>query len=482
MTDMLLIAGWCFAVSLFLPLFVWALMPVLPRSAATRHLVWLAMFTVLLVLPLLVLVVPSQLVLQQALAPSSPALPSPALPRIAVAQSWSMADSVLLAALAWLLGAGFHLARLGLGLFGLHRLRRDSAPFEGACEVRLAQEGPIAFGVLRPLILLPHDAAQWPEGRLQAVLAHERAHLRRRDCLTQLMAGIVCAFYWPNLLLWLAARNLRQQAEIAADNEVLAGGMRASDYAAELLELAGQNLRLPAVAMAAPSLEARVKSVLSPLASRNGLCAMDAFRIAWLGLAAAVALALVRPAIAPAVAEVRNDPPVPAEPHAPAPPSALAPAPGAPPTPDAPPAASVPAVHHHHRIAVTIDGDRLTEADKAKIDAAVAQVKASMATLRPEIERAIQQAHVDQAAAQSVERAMPEIHAAIARTMAEVRPVIHQALVDEHVDVKVTVALDKAQAQIDAALAEAARNASRRHAKTPLPPDPPPSPGAGPNP
>jgi hypothetical protein len=478
MTDMLLIAGWCFAVSLFLPVFVWALMPLLPRAAATRHLAWLAMFTVLLVLPLLVLIVPSLLVLQQAVAPSSPALPG-----IAVKQGWSMADWVLLAAMAWLLGAGFHLARLALGLFGLHRLRRESLPFEGAQDdARLAEEGPIAFGVLRPLILLPHDAACWPHARLQAVLAHERAHLRRRDCLTQLMAEIVCAFYWPNLLLWLAARNLRQQAEIAADNEVLAAGMRPSDYAAELLGLAGQNLRLPAVAMAAPSLEARVKSVLSPLASRNSLRALDAFRIAWLGCAAALALALVRPAIAPAVAEVRNDPPVPAAPHAPAPPSEALPAADAPPTPGAPPAPSVPAVHHHHRIAVTVDGDKLTDADKAKINAAVAQVRASMATLRPEIERAIQQAHVDQAAAQSVQKAMPQIHAAIARAMTEVRPVIDRAVVDEHVEVKVSVALERAQAQIDAALAEAARNASRRHAKTPLPPDPPPSPGAGPNP
>jgi hypothetical protein len=44
MTDMLLIAAWCFAASLFLPLFAWALMPLLPRCAATRHLVWLALF------------------------------------------------------------------------------------------------------------------------------------------------------------------------------------------------------------------------------------------------------------------------------------------------------------------------------------------------------------------------------------------------------------------------------------------------------
>jgi hypothetical protein len=37
MTDMLQIAAWCFADSLFLPLFAWALMPLLPRCAATRH-------------------------------------------------------------------------------------------------------------------------------------------------------------------------------------------------------------------------------------------------------------------------------------------------------------------------------------------------------------------------------------------------------------------------------------------------------------
>ena len=66
MTDMLLIAGWCFAASLFMPLFAWALMPLLPRCAATRHLVWLALFAVLLVLPLLALTVPPQLVLHQA--------------------------------------------------------------------------------------------------------------------------------------------------------------------------------------------------------------------------------------------------------------------------------------------------------------------------------------------------------------------------------------------------------------------------------
>lgn len=451
MTDMLLIAGWCFAASLFLPLSGWALMPLLPRSAAIRHLVWVTMFAVLLALPVLALVLPPQMVFPAVVTEAAPA----AVPIAAsVPHGFGLADAVPLLILAWLAGIVFHLARLGLGLFGLHRLRRSSVPFDGAEDVRLADDGPLAFGILRPLILLPHEADNWPLPRLVAVLAHERAHLSRRDSLTQMLAQIVCAFYWPNLLLWLAARSLCQEAEIAADNAVLASGIRPSDYAVELLQLAAQNLRLPAPAMAAPSLEARVQSVLSPEPSRSGARAMDAFKIIWLGSAAAVALALVRPA----VAQVES---APLPPIAPAAAPALA-VPAAPPTPAAPPAPDAPAsrpVHHHHRIAVHIDTDRLNEADQAQLDAAMVQVRAAMANIRPQIDRAQQQARAGQAAAQSVQQAMPQVHAAIAQAMAQIKPILHQVFVNERVDVKVSLALDHAQTQIDLAIAHAQRDA-----------------------
>lgn len=468
MTDIFLIAGWCFAASLFLPLFVWALMPLLPRCAAIRHLVWVMMFAVLLALPVLALLVPPQMVFPAAVTEVAPA----ALPVAAsMPQGWDLADAVPLLILAWLAGIVFHLARLGLGLFGLHRLRRSSVPFDGAQDVRLADDGPLAFGTFRPLILLPHEADNWPLARLVAVLAHERAHISRHDSLTQMLAQIVCAFYWPNLLLWRAARSMRQEAEIAADNAVLSAGIRPSDYAAELLQLAGQNLRLPAAAMAAPSLEARVKSVLSPEPSRSGARAMDAFKIIWLGSAAAVALAFARPAIA------QDAPTPPAAPPAPqAAPVPAAPAPQAAPDPAPKP------VHHHHRVTVRDHGNALvtdhgdvvvtengtaltaedlTAADKASLDQAMAQVHSAMAGVRPEIDRALQKARAERAAAQSVQQAMPQVHAAIAQALAQIRPVIHQALVNERVDVKVSVVLNHAQAQIDQAVAHAERDAER---------------------
>jgi len=283
-----------------------------------------------------------------------------------------------------------------------------------------------------------------------------------------MLAQTVCAFYWPNVLLWLALRGMRREAEIAADDAVLAGGIRASDYAAELLQLAGQTLRLPAMAMAAPSLEARVKSVLSVTPSRKGVGVMDVFKIAWLGTAAAVALALVRPALA----QVESAPLPPIPPAAP-----VQAAPAASPAPEAPPAPPAKPVHHHHRVIATEHGDAivtengsvltaqdLSDADKARIDQAMVQVRGAMAGIRPEIDRALQKARTEQAAAQSVQQAMPQIHAAIAQAMAQIRPVIHQALVNEKVDVKVSVVLNHAQAEIDRAMAHAERDAEREAA------------------
>jgi beta-lactamase regulating signal transducer with metallopeptidase domain len=471
MSNLLLPAAWCFAASLLLPLLAWAAMPLLPRSAALRHLVWVAVFAALLLLPLVTLVVPSQILLHPAAVP--PIAFTPAAP---LSQGFGLADAIALLPLAWLAGVVWHLARLALSLYGLRRLRVLSAPFDDMREVRLSDEGPLTFGWLKPLILLPRDAPDWSAERLMAVLAHERAHVRRHDAAIQTLAHLVCTFYWPNPLLWLGSRAQRREAELAADDAVLAAGMRPSDYAAQLVQVAGERLHIAAAAMAASSLEARVKSILSPTPLRTGASFMDGLKIAWLGSAAVVALALVRPAIAQAQDPVMAQ-------AAPRPAPATAPLPQVapvadviPPTPPVPPSRPL---HHHHHINVTIDGDRLNDADRAKIDAAVARVQATMAGLRPQIERAVQQAEVERATAQSVQQAMPQIHAAIAQAMAQIQPVIHQVRANERLDVQVSVVLNRAQVQIDAAMARATRVAARAaaHAKDRAGDDAPPDPG-----
>ena len=144
---------------------------------------------------------------------------------------------------------------------------------------------PMAWGILRPAVLMPAEADEWPIERLRIVLLHELAHVRRRDCLTHLLAQVACAVYWFHPLAWMAARRARAERERACDDLVLAAGTRGSDYAEELLQIARvmRSGRFPAVlagatlAMAHRSqLEGRLLAILDPRIPRRGLTRLRA--------------------------------------------------------------------------------------------------------------------------------------------------------------------------------------------------------------
>jgi len=108
---------------------------------------------------------------------------------------------------------------------------------------------PMTWGALRPVVLLPEEARQWPAARRREVLLHELAHVRRGDWAARLVAALACAIHWFNPLAWMAAARMRDEQELACDDTVLAGGVEPSDYAAHLLEVA-RALRVPRFAMA----------------------------------------------------------------------------------------------------------------------------------------------------------------------------------------------------------------------------------------
>jgi beta-lactamase regulating signal transducer with metallopeptidase domain len=97
---------------------------------------------------------------------------------------------------------------------------------------------PVVCGIFHARVLLPAEARDWSEERLRMVLLHELAHVSRRDCLTQVLAQIACAFYWFNPFVWSAARRLRIEREQACDDYVVSLGTKPSDYAHHLLEIA----------------------------------------------------------------------------------------------------------------------------------------------------------------------------------------------------------------------------------------------------
>jgi hypothetical protein len=160
---------------------------------------------------------------------------------------------------------------------------------------------PITWGTLFPIVLLPADSTEWTTERRRVVLLHELAHIARMDYLTQLVAHIVCALYWAHPLVWLAAKRLRHEGERACDDRVLADGIPAADYAAQLLNVArgARGLRpsgAVAIGMARHSaLEGRMLAVLDdrqdrhPVSRRTRIAALALFTVAL------VPLACVRP-------------------------------------------------------------------------------------------------------------------------------------------------------------------------------------------
>ncbi len=205
---------------------------------------------------------------------------------------------------------------------------------------------PMTWGILRPTILLPDDAASWPTERRRHVLLHELSHIRRRDVLTQNAARLTRAIYWFNPLVWWAERRLRIESEHACDDLVLSAGSRPSAYADHLLA-AARSLRggvpATAVAMARRSkLGDRIQAILDPNRTRSPLT------LRRLIVAGSLTAGLTLP-LAAAVPEPPAPPEPPTPPAAPIPPTApIAPVPPkptvapVPPTPPVPPVLATP--------------------------------------------------------------------------------------------------------------------------------------------
>jgi membrane carboxypeptidase/penicillin-binding protein PbpC len=147
--------------------------------------------------------------------------------------------------------------------------------------------------------VIPHGALDWPIERCRLVLVHELAHVRRHDVLVQALADVACAVHWCNPLVWICARRLRIEREIAADDAVLAAGVRPSRYAEELVAVA-TSAAVPSAALAMAersSLEARVTSILASTLARAPLRTGGTITMVAAGAALATAAACASPQV-----------------------------------------------------------------------------------------------------------------------------------------------------------------------------------------
>lgn len=321
------------------------------RSAAWRHFLWTSALALSLLMPIVVVSVPSSLQLTLPWpAPRSSALSEPALltagahragaePAIVVLRNSESSSAELRTRTAWptlmivwLIGALIvwlrnalahvglrrwaHKARPGLSLAWEATLRRVGSDAGFGRHLRVLESdhatSPCTWGLVAPVVLLPTAGADWPEPQRRFALLHELAHVRRLDYLTMQIASLACAMHWYNPLVWLAAVQARKLQEQACDDVVLNAGETPSDYAQFLVGIAGArrpSLEIPAaVGMVLRSqLHGRVTAILDATRARGPLSRV-ALLIALAPLAGLVILLAAVSAVASPVTLERGRP------------------------------------------------------------------------------------------------------------------------------------------------------------------------------
>lgn len=156
--------------------------------------------------------------------------------------------SVVLA--AWGLGALFIAARWLRTWLSIRAARRAAELLPVAAPIPVFSSPlpiePGVFGIVRPVLLLPQGILQnLPPAQLDAILAHELSHVRRRDNLTAAIHMFVQTMFWFHPLVWWIGSKLVEERERACDETVLAGGSDAKAYATGILGVCRHYVETP---------------------------------------------------------------------------------------------------------------------------------------------------------------------------------------------------------------------------------------------
>lgn len=129
-----------------------------------------------------------------------------------------------------------------------------------------SRRAPLTFGVFRPTVLLPEDLPVG-DAQFQLILAHELAHIRRKDCLRKLLLTVCLCLYWWNPLVWLMVWLANRDMELACDEAVLRalGSDCRKAYALTLLDMARRKPKSAPLCsgFAKSSAEERIRAILS---------------------------------------------------------------------------------------------------------------------------------------------------------------------------------------------------------------------------
>jgi beta-lactamase regulating signal transducer with metallopeptidase domain len=238
------------------------------RSGAARHAAWSAVLLAMLTMPLLVGVVPrvdvrvpQALSLDLGAIAGSPDSPEAFQATLAPDSTESEPGGAFLVraagsrqdrarpvdwrtAAVWLYAAGvlFFLVRFAGGWILARRLVAGATAVATDNRAPVLESAavaaPMTTGIVSPCVVLPVAWRAWPDDTLRAVLAHENAHIARRDALVSAVARINRAIFWFHPLAWWLERTLAVAAEHACDEAAVRQMGQPRRYAEVLLEMA----------------------------------------------------------------------------------------------------------------------------------------------------------------------------------------------------------------------------------------------------
>ena len=193
---------------------------------------------------------------------TNPTLPSAAEVPVGVSRQQAQVDFNIYSVL-WLVGMA---ALLVHALVSAGKLKRKLATAillrDNIYESEFV-DSPFVFGVVKPNIYLP---MHMDEGTAAYVIAHEHAHLARRDHWWKVLGYLVLALHWFNPLVWVAYILFCRDIELACDEKVVKGldGAARADYSQPLLSCAAPKRAVAAcpLAFGEGNIKTRVKSAL----------------------------------------------------------------------------------------------------------------------------------------------------------------------------------------------------------------------------
>ena len=143
---------------------------------------------------------------------------------------------------AWGCGALLVATRFGLAWWKMYGAKHASRRIEIASDVPVLLSSnliePGVFGIMRPVLLLPEGILERLSAeQMSTIIAHEMAHMRRRDNLTYAIHMLVEILFWFHPAVWWIGARLIDERERACDEAVVQGGGAAEIYAESILNV-----------------------------------------------------------------------------------------------------------------------------------------------------------------------------------------------------------------------------------------------------